>query len=205
MSNAKEIFLQCKDSKAEYWGFKEVGLPKEEMIELFGLMKEANKKTVLEIVCYTEKESLEGIQTAIDCNCDYVMGTIFTDKINDLCKKHNLLYMPFVGEITGRPSILNGEIDDMLKEAQSYIDKGVYGIDLLGYRYTKDAFLLNKTLASKLDAPLCIAGSIDSYKRLDEIKEISPWAFTIGGAFFENKFNGSFKEQIDKVCNYIND
>ena len=28
-------------------------------------------------------------------------------------------------------------------------------------------------------------------------------AFTIGGAFFENQFGGSFAEQIDKVCAYL--
>ena len=38
---------------------------------------------------------------------------------------------------------------------------------------------------------------------LDEIKDAAPWTFTIGGAFFENKFDGTFAEQIDKVCDYI--
>ena len=38
---------------------------------------------------------------------------------------------------------------------------------------------------------------------LDEIKDAAPWTFTIGGAFFENKFGGTFAEQIDKVCDYI--
>ena len=27
--------------------------------------------------------------------------------------------------------------------------------------------------------------------------------FTIGGAFFENKFEGTFAEQIDKVVQYM--
>ena len=52
--------------------------------------------------------------------------------------------------------------------------------------------------------PFCIAGSIDSFQRLDELKEASPWAFTIGGAFFKNKFEGTFCEQIDKACDYMN-
>ena len=41
------------------------------------------------------------------------------------------------------------------------------------------------------------------YQRLSVIKEVEPWAFTIGGAFFENKFPGSFNEQINVVCDYF--
>ena len=54
-----------------------------------------------------------------------------------------------------------------------------------------------------MKAPVCIAGSINSYQRLDEIKAADPWAFTIGGAFFENKFGGTFEEQINRVCKYM--
>ena len=37
----------------------------------------------------------------------------------------------------------------------------------------------------------------------NEIRKADPWAFTIGSAFFENKFDGNFGEQINKVCQYI--
>ena len=35
VENAREIFEECKDSKAKYWGFKEEGLPLEQMKSLF--------------------------------------------------------------------------------------------------------------------------------------------------------------------------
>ena len=110
--------------------------------------------------------------------------------------------MPFVGEIKGRPSILEGNINNMIKEAKEVLAKGVYGIDLLGYRFIGDAVKLNKEFTMQIDAPVCIAGSINSYKRLEEIKEANPWAFTIGGGFFENKFGDEFKTQINKVCDF---
>ena len=131
------------------------------------------------------------------------MGTIFHDSINNFCKENNLKYMPFVGEITERPSILEGKIEDIVTEAKNYISKGAYGIDLLGYRYTGDAVKLNEELVKNIKAPVCIAGSVNSYQRLDELKSISPWAFTIGGAFFENKFGTDFGEQINAVCEYV--
>lgn len=112
-------------------------------------------------------------------------------------------YMPFVGKLSERPTVLEGDIDEIIAEAKSYIAKGAWGIDLLGYRYTGDAVKLIDRLVSELDAPVCVAGSIDSFERLDEIKKINPWSFTIGSAFFDKKFGDDFSEQIDVVCDYI--
>ncbi len=204
VENAYEIFDQCRDSKAEYWGFKEEPLPLDEMKKLYAYMKECGKKTSLEVVAYTEKECIEGAKMAVECGCDMLMGTIYFDSVNKICKENGLEYMPFVGEVTERPSVLGGTIDGMIAEAKSYLEKGVSGIDLLGYRFTGDTVELNKRFVQEIDAPVCIAGSINSYQRLDEILDADPWSFTIGSAFFENKFEGTFKEQINKVCDYIN-
>ena len=204
VGNAQEIFEKCKDSKAKYWGFKEMPLPLEEMKKLYKYMKECGKTTFLEVVAYDEDECLAGAKMAIECNVDILLGTLYFDSINELCKKNNLKYMPFVGKISGRPSILDGTIEGMIEEAKSYIRKGVYGFDLLGYRFTGDATELNKKFVEEVNAPVCLAGSINSFERLDEVKDSAPQMFTIGGAFFENKFNGSFSEQINKVIDYMN-
>ena len=166
-------------------------------------MKDCGKTTFLEVVSYSEKECLEGARKAVACNCDFLMGTTFFDSVNDFCRANHLNYLPFVGKITGRPSVLEGTLEEMINEASAYIAKGVYGIDLLGYRYTGDAAFLNREFVKNMEVPVCIAGSVNSYERLQEIKAVSPWAFTIGGAFFENKFGGTMKEQIDKVCNFM--
>ena len=203
VNNAHEIFEKCKNSDAKFWGFKEKSLPIEQMKNLYKYMKECGKTTFLEVVEYTEKEGLEGAKLALECGCDILMGTVFFDSINEFCKKNNLKYMPFVGKVTERPSILEGEIDEIIKEANEYLKKGVYGFDLLGYRYTGNAVELNERFVLEVNAPVCIAGSVNGYERLDELKNINPWSFTIGSAFFENKFDGSFEEQINKVCEYV--
>ena len=202
--NAYDIFDQCRNSRAKFWGFKEEPLPLEQMKKLFRYMKSCGKTTFLEVVAYSEKECMDGAKKAVECNCDFLLGTTFSDSINEFCRLNHIKYMPFVGEITGRPSVLEGTVEDMLQEAKTYIAKGVYGIDLLGYRYTGDATRLNREVVANVNAPVCIAGSVNSYERLTELKSIAPWAFTIGGAFFENKFDGTFQEQIDKVCEYVN-
>ena len=203
VENAAAVFEQCKDSKAKFWGFKEHPLPINEMKNLYSRMKDCGKTTLLEVVAYSEEEGLEGARIAAQCQCDILMGTCFFESINDFCQRHNIKYMPFVGRITGRPSVLEGNINDMIEEAQRYIAQGAYGIDLLGYRYTGDAIALNNAIVKNVSAPVCLAGSIDSYQRLEEVKTASPWAFTIGSAFFENKFDGTFAQQINKVCDYI--
>lgn len=205
VDNAYDIFEQCRDSEAQIWGFKEETLPLNKMKELYSYMKRCGKTTVLEVVAYTENKCIQGAKMAVECGCDILMGTMYYDSINEICRSNGIKYMPFVGRITRRPSILDGEIDDMIAEAKSYLGKGVYGIDLLGYRFTGDAVELNRRFVNEVDAPVCIAGSVNSFQRLDELKDAAPYLFTIGGAFFENKFGENFKEQINKVCRYMRD
>lgn len=203
VENAFSVFDQCKENNVIYWGFKEKNLPISEMKRVYKHMKNHGKKTVLEVVAYTEEECLEGAKMALECECDILMGTMFSDKINKFCLENNIKYMPFVGEVVERPSILKGDVEDMIKEAYEYVEKGAYGVDLLGYRYDGDASKLVKDFIDKTDFPVCVAGSINSYDRLDELKDISPWAFTIGSAFFDNKFGDDFNQSVIDVKNYI--
>ena len=203
VENASEIFESCKNSKAQYWGFKEKPLPISEMKSLFSRMKSCGKTTFLEVVEYDEESGLHGAKIAKECGCDILMGTVFFDSINQFCKENNMKYMPFVGQITNRPSILEGSIEDMISEAKEYLAKGVYGFDLLGYRYTGDPVKLNNAFVQAIEAPVCLAGSVDSYERLDKVIEANPWAFTVGSAFFDEKFGTDFHKQINNVCNYM--
>ena len=204
VENAIEVYQNAKHAPAEFWGFKEVGIPLESMKALYKEMHDDGKTTFLEVVEYTEEKCLEGARMAIECGVDILMGTMFFDSVLALAKENGLKYMPFVGEIVGRPSILGGTIDGIINEANQLKQKGVDGIDLLGYRFTGDAVQLNKRFVVEVDLPVCLAGSISSYQRLDEVKDAKPWAFTIGSAFFDNKFEGTFSKQIESVVAYIN-
>lgn len=201
--DAYSIFDKCRESKAEYWGLKEKPLPQPEMIRLYKYMKECGKKTVLEVAAYTDRECMQGAQLAAEARCDILMGTVFSDGVNRLCQSCGIKYMPFAGNVSGRPSVLEGSAEDMISSAQEYLEKGAYGIDLLGYRYKGNAAALCREFVSRINAPVCIAGSINSFERLDEIKTISPAAFTVGSAFFENRFGTDICSQINTVCDHI--
>ena len=201
--NAHEIFDSCKAARAGYWGFKEEALPLPEMQRLFRYMKDCGKTTALEVVAYTEDECMAGAETAAECGVDLLMGTVYSDALLRFAKAHGMRYLPFVGEVSERPSVLEGTAASMIKEAEDYLRRGVDGFDLLGYRYTGNAFELNRAFVSAVNAPVCIAGSVNSYERLDEMKQIAPWSFTVGSAFFDHVFGDSFADQINTVCEYL--
>lgn len=165
---AAEVFAKCEHTRARYWGFKEAGLPFAEMRDLFARMKACGKQTCLEVVAYTEAECLRGAEMAAACGCVFLLGTVFSEAVNAYCRAHGLRYMPFVGQVTGRPSVLEGTAEEMVREAKRCLAQGAYGIDLLGYRYTGDAPALNRALTAAV-GPVCIAGSVNSYARMNGI------------------------------------
>lgn len=203
VDNAEEIFEICRESPARFWGFKEKPLPIDRMKALFKRMKECGKTTFLEVVAYDEAAGLEGARMAVECACDILMGTTYHPSIARFCKEHGLRYMPFVGRIEGRPSVLRGSLEEMVAEAERALAGGAWGIDLLGYRYEGDAEKLIRGFVEQIDAPVCIAGSIDSCARLDFIRNVSPWSFTIGSAFFDHRFGPDFPDQIATVTDRI--
>ena len=202
--DAIEVFEAAKDAPAVYWGFKEVGLPAENMKTLVEMMKAAGKTTFLEVVAYTEQECIEGAQIGVECGFDILMGTLYFESVHRIAREAGMKYMPFVGNIHGRPSILEGTIEGMIAEANALADKGVDGIDLLAYRYTGDPEELAARFVAGVKVPVCLAGSIKSFSRLDKMLEIGPWTYTIGSAFFEKDFGDmSFAEQIKAVHDYM--
>lgn len=204
VKNAIDLFEQCKDLPVQHWGFKDVGLPVNQMKELVSNIKKSGKTAYLEVVTYTEAECLDAAGLAVECGFDYLMGTCFYPSVFKRLKK-KIQYFPFCGKISGSPSVLEGSISEIVADAKKMEQIGVNGIDLLAYRHTQDPEKLAAELLKAVKIPVVIAGSIDSFLRMDKIKELKPWGFTIGGAFFDKKFdkNASFKEQIKIAFDYV--
>jgi hypothetical protein len=200
-----QVFDQCADLPASFWGFKDVGLPKPDMKRLVKRMKESGKTTFLEVVSLSEKECLDGAGLALDCDFDYLMGTVFYHSVFELMKGKLTKFFPFAGKVGGHPSILGGTISEILADGRRMEELGVAGFDLLAYRYVGDAQALAESFVEGVHVPVVLAGSIDGFPRLDSVKRIAPWAFTIGSAFFDRKFvpGGTFREQIVKVLDYL--
>jgi len=205
VENAYELFNEMKDTPVTHWGFKDVGLPPDEMKKVVDSMNAAGKTTYLEVVSLTEEEGLTGAKLAADCGFDILMGTVFFDSINDYLRDKPVKYYPFPGHVHSHPSILDGTIEDIVQHACDMETKGVDGMDLLTYRYTGDAPKLLQKVVEATGVPMVSAGSIDAYDRIAEVRDTGAWGFTIGTAFFEKKFipEGSFQENMMAVWDWL--
>ena len=207
VKNSMEVFQFCKDLPIQCWGFKDVGIPVNEMIALNKAMKEAGKTTFLEVVTYTEEECLKGTQLAINCGIDYLTGTIFFPSIVEKLKGTGIKYFPFAGKVGGSPVLLQGSIEDVVEDSKRIIAAGADGVDLTAYRFANgDGTELAMAVADVIGREhLMIAGSIGNTERMDLMKELAPRGYTMGSALFNGNFieGGSFRENLEYVLKYI--
>jgi hypothetical protein len=205
VKHALDIFRECKDIQVRHWGFKDVGLPPEEMKILVREMKTAGKTTYLEVVSLSEEDGLRGAQLAVEAGFDILMGTVFFDSILNYLRDKPIKYYPFPGHVYNHPSILDGTIDEIVSHAKYLESKGVDGLDLLTYRYIGDAPALLEAVVKATRVPIVSAGSIESYRRIGEVWRAGAWGYTIGSALFDRKFvpGGSFKDNARAVCDWL--
>ena len=205
VSNALELFERTKDYPIMHWGFKDVGLPAEEMKNVVKAMKDAGKTTFLEVVSLSEEEGLRGAQLAVELGFGILMGTVFFPSISEYLKNKPVQYYPFPGHVHSHPSILDGTIDEIVAHARQLEAHGVHGLDLLTYRYNGEASRLLKLVVEATNIPIVSAGSIATFERITEVWDSGAWGFTIGSAFFERQFvpDGSFEENVLAVCDWL--
>ena len=204
VKNALEGFESCKDLPITHWGFKNVGLPKDQMKKTASAMKDAGKMTFLEVVTYDEASCLDGAKTSVECGFDGLMGTLYFDSVHKYLKEHNVEYLPFVGKVSGSPSVLEGTHAEIIEDAKNMMSKGITGFDILAYRH-KEGESLAREFCAAVDAKICIAGSINSFARIDIMFDIAPWAFTMGSALFDKRFvpDGDFRTNLKAVADYM--
>jgi len=204
VENAIEVFQTCKDLPVKRWGFKQVGLEENKMEKLVTDMKAAGKETFFEVVAYTEEECMAGAKQAVKMDVDYLLGTVYFKSVFEYLVSQNIKYMPFCGRVHSRPSILEGGFGEIIAQANTLIDKGVFGVDLLSFRH-KNGEELAKAYCGAIKKPVVIAGSINSRSRIDFIKSIDPWGFTMGSALFDGDFvpGSGVRANLEEVISYM--
>lgn len=208
VENAMEVFESCKDLPAQRWGFKDVGLNKEEMIQLNKAMKAAGKTTYLEVVTYTEEGCIEGAKLAGECGFDFLTGTVYYPGVKSVLEQYGLKYFPFPGKVGGSPVMLTGTIEEIVADSERLIAEGADGVDLTAYRYADgDPLELARAVGEKIGMDkLTIAGSVGNEERMDAMKELKCHAYTMGSALFNSNFvkGGTFRENLEYVLDYCN-
>ena len=203
--NAIEVFEKIKDTGIKYVGFKDVGLPKEKLIELHARMKKEGITTFLEVVSATEEDNLRSAKMGIELGVNNLIGGIYVRQTLPLLQDTNIKYFPYIGKVVGHPCLLRGTIKEIINDAKMVEDLGADGIDLLAYRYDDDPEQLIKSIQRAVKIPLIIAGSINSLEKVRKMVELDVWGFTIGSAIFDKKFvrGGTLNDQITAVLKEI--
>ena len=206
--DAIEVFDKIKDTGIKFVGFKNTGLPKDKMKILVEKMKETKKTIFMEVVTYEEKEQYEAVDLATELGVDYLIGCMpqYALKVKKYIekKKSKIKFFPYIGTVVGHPCILTGEVNQIVQNGKEFEKAGIEGINLLLYRYTGDTNLLLNKIVSSLNIPIIVAGSVDNFEKIKQIKEKNVWAFTIGGGILEKKFvKGDIRDQILAVLNFI--
>ena len=201
VENSLEIFEEAKSAPCKCWGFKNNGLSEDRMKQLVDTMKSAGKTVFLESLSFSREDTQKSVELAARCGVDYLIGATYYNSSALLAAEENIKFLPFVGN--RHNGHLYGEIDEIVAQAIEREKKEVFGINIPVYRYDGDAETLIKRVTESVEMPVSITGSINSFERLDSVKATGCWAFTIGGAFFENKFGENFSKQIEVVQKHI--
>jgi len=203
--NSLEVFERVKGTGLRYVGCKDIGLSIGDLYKLFSNMRNNNMNTFLEVVTMRENEHFRGVDTALEVRADYLIGGMpqYTEKTIRYLrgKKSKIKCFPYIGRVVGHPCLLRGTIEEIVDDAKRTEDLGADGINLLAYRYDGDVRQLVTSVQSAVEIPLIVAGNIDRFERIREMKRFGVWAFTIGGAILEKRFlpGKSESEQVGAV------
>jgi hypothetical protein len=175
----------------EHMGFKDVGLPFDALAELSSQMKAAGATSYLEIVSLDAARERESAEAALELGVDCLLGGTHVEQVLPILEGTGIRYFPFPGRITGHPSVLEGNLDDLVESALRLCGyDGVAGVDLLAYRWAGDGGELVRAVCHALEKPVIVAGSIDRPERIELIADAGAAGFTIGTAVLDGRFPG---------------
>ncbi len=185
---------------ARHIGFKDVGLPFDELKALTGAIRDSGGRAYLEVVSLDEESELRSARAAIELEVDCLLGGTRADLVAPLLRYQPIRYYPFPGTIAGHPSVLTGTIKEIAESAKMLTDlETVHGLDLLAYRFEGDVQELMKAVCETSDKPVIMAGSIDQEERIIAAAEAGASGFTVGTAAFEGVFPASKKGLVAQV------
>jgi uncharacterized protein related to proFAR isomerase len=199
LERALDVYDDIRDLPLRYVGFKDVGVPHATLRELARRMHDDGRQVMLEVVSERAEDELRSIAAAVDIGVDWVLGGTHADEGLEAIGGASVKYCPFPGRVIGHPSLLRGTIDEIAQSAHDLTARdGVYGLDLLAYRYDGDVEAMIAAVLERASGPVIAAGSVDSVERINTLGRLGVWGFTIGGAIFEGRLPAgpSVREQL---------
>ncbi len=187
--DARTRLDEALEGGVRHIGFKDIGLPFDELRDLARAIRAAGGRSYLEVVSLDAESELASARAAVDLDVDCLLGGTRADLVTDVTRDHPLRYYPFPGRITGHPSVLEGPASEIVASAARLADlEHVHGLDLLAYRFDGDVPALMAQVCAAVAKPVIVAGSIDSAARVDAVAQAGAAGFTVGTAAFDGVF-----------------
>ncbi len=198
--DARRRLEEALEAGARHIGFKDVGLPIEDLKELSQAIRAAGGRSYLEVVSLDEASELASARAAVALDVDCLLGGTRADAVTEITRWHPLRYYPFPGRIIGHPSVLEGPEEAIVDSARRLADlEHVHGLDLLAYRFKGDVAALMKSVCAAVAKPVIMAGSIDSESRITTTAESGAAGFTVGTAALSGEFPAEEQSFIGQI------
>jgi len=187
--DARQRLDEALEGGVRHIGFKDVGLPFDDLRGIADAIRAAGGRSYLEVVSLDEDSELASARAAVDLDVDCLLGGTRAAAVTEVTRRHPLRYYPFPGRITGHPSVLEGSAADIAESARRLADlEHVHGLDLLAYRHGGDVPALMRAVCRAVTKPVIMAGSIDREARIRAAAEAGAAGFTVGTAALDGAF-----------------
>ena len=189
VADALAVYERVRRSSLRYVGFKDIGLPWDELAKLGRRIKADGRKLMLEVVSTTREAELASIEAAARLNVDHVLGGRHARDATELLRGRPIRYWPFAGRTVDHPTRLEGSTSEIVDDARKLASlPGVHGLDLLAYRFQGDEPALARAVVNAVCVPVIAAGSIHTPERVAAMRQAGVWGFTVGSALFDGSF-----------------
>jgi mannose-6-phosphate isomerase-like protein (cupin superfamily) len=187
-------------------GFKDIGLPTDQLMALNAAIKAGGATSYLEVVSLDRDSEIVSARAATEIGVDVLLGGTRVDDVLPVIAGTDIQYCPFPGRIRGHPSVLEGSIAEIVDSARALAAReGVHGLDLLAYRSREDVPALIKAVCAAVSKPVYVAGSIDTPERIGVVKDAGAAGFTIGTAALDGKYPAPEEDVSSQLAAILRD
>jgi hypothetical protein len=201
VADALAVYASLARSPLRHLGFKDIGLPFDELRLLATQARRDGRQVMLEVVSSSREAELRSVEAAARLGVDCLLGGRHAEDAVRLLKGSGIRYFPFAGHTRGHPTRLTGSLAEIVDDARRLAAlPGVHGLDLLAYRFAGDAPELARQVVKAVGVPVIAAGSIDRPERVQAMRQAGVWAFTVGSAVFDGRFlPGPLPQRVDAI------
>lgn len=191
VADAAEHLQTALSLGVRHVGFKDVGLPVEDLKALNAAIRAKGATSYLEVVSLDRDSEMASARAAVEIGVDILLGGTRVDDVLPILEGTGIQYFPFPGRIVGHPSVLEGSMEEIAASAQNLAARGgVHGLDLLAYRSPiGDIPALIRAVCEAAGKPVIVAGSIAGRDRIEAVHEAGASGFTIGTAAVDGEYS----------------